>query len=478
MEGLEGRIVGGRYRILSVLGSGGFGTVCKVQHVTLERLYALKILHRQFQSDKRIVRRFEREAKAVCRIGHRNIVEVFDFGDDPDLGYYFVMEYLDGETLQAHLKRVGRMDLAAALPILQEVISAIEAAHQCSMVHRDIKPENVFLVANRDGTTTAKLLDFGLVTAVEDPSTEWMTRTHSPIGTPTYMAPEQAEGLPVDHRTDIYSLGVMMYRMLAGRPPFTGTTALAILAKHQTERVPAFSEIEPALDVPREVEEIVLKCLEKDPAKRFQATRQLFESLAVAADHADLKTTVALHPVHAWAIQHAPSLATGSRSRRIALAAAGVAVGLVMLAIGAYAFLGPGKLPHPVPDDGFATPEVIEFQDAARDATQPAPEAARPEAVSDPSPAAGTKCTLKFDSRPSGVEVYIKGERKPRVRTPDPLVLDCDVVPPELEFRLKGYITQTVPVSRVELKEKGETLVTVEMNRPRGDFLNRGILKP
>src|SRR5512137_963521 len=257
--GLVGRTLGDRYRILERIGEGGMGTVYLCEHVALGKRMAVKVLRPEFSSDEELVRRFQQEARAASQIGQENIVDVIDFGRTPDGSMYFAMEALEGESLAKVMRREGKLPLDRAFPILGQICKALGAAHARGIVHRDLKPENVILLRRDDGSDFVKVLDFGISKNGRGPETARITRAGSIIGTPEYMAPEQAAATTVDHRCDIYALGVLAYEMVTGVLPFQGDTPLATLLKHQSE--PPESPRKRRPDLPQEAETLILRAL-------------------------------------------------------------------------------------------------------------------------------------------------------------------------------------------------------------------------
>lgn len=463
---LEGRTIAGKYRVKSVLGAGGFGTVCRVEHLKLGKIYALKILHREYMSDRKMVRRFEREARAVCRIGHQNIVEVFDFGEDPDLGSFFVMENLEGEPLNDCLAREKVLDFERTINILLQLISAVEAAHNTGVVHRDLKPENVFLVPNADGTDFVKLLDFGLVTALEDESSEWITKTVGIMGTPKYMSPEHASGEEIDHRSDIYSLGVIMFRMFTGKVPFTGPTALSILAKHRTDPPPSPSDLASGNDVTPDIENLILHCLDKDPRDRVGTATDVFNRLKEAAENADCKTTVYLHPVKAALLRH--GLRPWHRvKRRWMIPILALLSALAVLAV-VVTFM-PGDPGSSGPDGGGAdTTAVQPVAPTVQHPAEPVASVPQPEILErapPDQPAVAPKCKLIVESRPSEAAVFLPGENQSRGATPLVLRLDCGALPHTVTLKKKGYRDRKAEVPIVILADKKMVNMEVDMKR-------------
>ncbi|HEY6105026.1 MAG TPA: serine/threonine-protein kinase, partial [Anaeromyxobacteraceae bacterium] len=289
--GLIGVILGDRYRLLSRIGEGGMGTVYLAEHVALGKRVAVKVLRLEYSRDEELVRRFEQEARAASQIGHENIVDVMDFGRTPGRSLYFVMEALEGESLARLIHRGGALPVDRALGVLSQICRALGAAHARGVVHRDLKPENVLLVARDDGTDLVKVLDFGISKTHGVPDGGRITRAGSIIGTPEYMAPEQAMATAVDHRCDVYAFGVLAYEMFTGSLPFQGETPLATLLKHQGEPPEPPTRRRP--DLPPEAEAMVLRALVKRPEGRQQDMSE------VAADLSRALAAVGLAPISA-----------------------------------------------------------------------------------------------------------------------------------------------------------------------------------
>jgi serine/threonine-protein kinase len=259
------------------------------QDELLSRTVAVKVLFPELAQDEQFVERFRREARAAASLNHHNIVSVYDFGEDED-SWFIVMEYVDGPTLRDIIRTDGAMDPATATEIASEVAAGLAAAHAEGIVHRDVKPANV-LIAEPAGTV--KVTDFGIARAAN--ARQGLTMPGTVLGTATYLSPEQAQGTPVDHRTDIYSLGMVLYEMLAGRPPFTGDTPVAVAYQSVRETAPAPSthnpRVSPALDA------VVMKAMAKDPAARQQSADELrSELLAAGRTVVDPDATAAIVP--------------------------------------------------------------------------------------------------------------------------------------------------------------------------------------
>ena len=270
---LLGKTVAGRYRLISRLGSGGMSNVYLARHVLIDRLVAVKTLRRDLSRDPIQRDRFIREARAVNRINHENIVEITDFGETDDGLVYLVMEYVPGEPLLDALVDApfapGR-----ALHVAEQIGTALGRAHQMGVVHRDLKPENVLLVPTREVNDEVKILDFGIAKIMDAPS---LTGSQQIFGTPGYIAPEYIQSTAIDGRADLYSLGVILYEMVTGALPFDYKYPGDLLVKHVTERPVPPSERHPTVEPA--MERLILRCLEKDPSNRFRDAYHFLEEL-------------------------------------------------------------------------------------------------------------------------------------------------------------------------------------------------------
>jgi len=270
----------GNYRITAKLGEGGMGVVYLAEHPVIGKKVAMKAIHPELSKNSDVVSRFVTEAKAVNQIGHEHIVDIADFGNTPEGEFYFVMEYLQGESLSDRLRRENRLNAGAALSITAQIADALNASHEQGIIHRDLKPENIFLCLNRGpGRDFVKVLDFGLAKlTLSDQKVSHKTRTGSVMGTPYYMSPEQCEGkIEIDHRADIYSLGVLLFEMLTGKVPFGGDGYGEIIVKHVTMPPPSVRSINDEL--PEELDLILYRALAKDRDQRFQTMHEFQEAL-------------------------------------------------------------------------------------------------------------------------------------------------------------------------------------------------------
>ncbi|HET7506006.1 MAG TPA: protein kinase [Kofleriaceae bacterium] len=287
-EQLVGRVIGGKYQIVRLLGEGGMGTVYQAQQRTMNRMVALKLIRPDVVGKHDAVARFHKEMMVTAKIEHPNTVRLYDFGED-DGQLYLAMEFLAGVSLRHVIDKVGRLDLLRTVRIARQVGNALGACHEHGVVHRDLKPDNVMLLESYGERDFVKVLDFGIAKSLDQDLR--LTETGRPIGTPAYMAPEQAMGRAVDARTDLYALGVMLYRMTSGRVPFDAPTMGSMLLAHATQPPPPVRTLAP--DTSPQLAELIMQLLEKEPAARPATAAEVVARLDACAQEVGAMATVA-----------------------------------------------------------------------------------------------------------------------------------------------------------------------------------------
>jgi len=273
-----GRVINRKYRILRIIGEGGMGVVYEIEHLGLEKRFAMKVLHPSLAMDRETILRFKREAKAASKIGHENIVMYSDVDEDENNIPFIVMELLFGESLQDKLSREGKIPISESVDIMLQVLSALAEAHGKGIVHRDLKPENIFLIQMGTRKNLVKILDFGLAKFKESPDAESITKDGAILGTPLYMAPEQlVKGGLVDGRTDIFACGVILYHTITGKLPFESPTITGLLYEIVNTIPKHPSEVDSS--IPKGLGDAIFKALNKNPEDRFQTALQMALSI-------------------------------------------------------------------------------------------------------------------------------------------------------------------------------------------------------
>jgi eukaryotic-like serine/threonine-protein kinase len=349
LDPLVGKIVDSRYEVLEPLGEGGMGTVYKVRHVTLNRLFAMKALRRDLALDAALSQRFIHEARATAAIKHPGVVSISDFGVLEDGIPYFVMELLVGETLAVRMRARGPLPPRDAIGIAQRIADALSASHAANVIHRDLKPENVFLV----GASDVRIVDFGAAKIVGGSK---LTRPGVVFGTPYYMSPEQAAGQPIDGRADVYSLGILVFEMLTGRVPFEADTYMGVLTKHMFQQPPKPSEAIASGVRLGVLEDVVMRALEKEPSARYASMTEVRKALDDAEKNrvsdAPPARTQPLVPLGTMRLSTAEriersvekQLAREKLLRRKQVTTAAVAMAITLLALGSVAvFVSKGR---------------------------------------------------------------------------------------------------------------------------------------
>lgn len=474
----------GEYHIENKLGQGAFGTVYKATHPLIGKVVAIKVLATKLSVDPEMVSRFVAEARSVNQIRHRNIIDIFSFGKLADGRQYYVMEYLDGEPLDALIDRETKLSIKDALPILRAIAKALDAAHAKGVAHRDLKAENVFLGRDSDGGLFPKLLDFGIAKLMgREEAIKHKTRTGAPMGTPYYMSPEQCLGKDVDHRTDIYAFGVLVYRMLTGVYPFDADDYMSILMQQLNIAPSPPSMHVPTL--PSTIDDVVLWLLAKDAGERPPDLRTAVRALEQAAQDAGID----IGPVATWDASSTPGTAAyktqppprKTSSAPIALAATTAppstasaptvgppaksksklplfaAVGGAVVIAGVVAVFALGgskseKKPAPAVEPAVAPAPVAPVPTPP---PAPAPTPAPP-----PTP---TTAIITVAGVPDGTEVLVGG--KVVGVAPGPVQLDRSSTAVVLTFRAEGY----VPASKSVVPDGDKPLdVTLKKKAARG----------
>jgi eukaryotic-like serine/threonine-protein kinase len=321
-----GDVIAGRYELVELIGRGGMSSVWKAHDRLLDRTIAIKLLHEQFTLDEEYVERFRREARSVAQLSHPNIVTVIDRGEDEGR-QYIVFEYVDGENLKQLIERSGPLPVRDALLLTLQMARALGFAHERGLIHRDVKPQNVLL--SEDGQP--KMTDFGIARSVD---VEGVTITGTVLGTSEYIAPEQARGQRVDALTDVYSLGVLLYELLAGRVPFQGESFVAIALRHVNEPAPSVLELRP--DCPPRVGLAVERAMAKRPEQRFESMRELCAELEACLYELDSSSEEATMISRGPIAPPRPPRPARKRRRRVAIlwpiAAVAAVIGVAGLA--------------------------------------------------------------------------------------------------------------------------------------------------
>ncbi|MEN0067961.1 MAG: serine/threonine-protein kinase, partial [Myxococcota bacterium] len=349
-------ILADRYEVESEVGRGGMGTVYRARQVGLERTVALKILRPSTHADdaEAFEKRFQREAETLAKFDHPNIVRIYDFGSTRSGQPFLAMEFVEGPRL-SDLVRNGPMSAAELLPLMVQVCKGLRYAHQRGAVHRDLKPGNLLIKEDDEGRRQLKIVDFGVVKLVDDEQT--LTGEGLILGSPHCMAPEQVRGDEVDHRVDIYAFGVLLFRCLTGVYPFQRNNVAATMMGHLNDAVPSIKSVAPEIVVPDGVEEIIARCMEKDPADRFATVDEILDELAILLNvpSSALRSTGGVtHPSMHSRRSHQSSrgqvIRRPSARRSLALVALGATLGVALVA----AALVSGDWQ----DDGTPVPEI------------------------------------------------------------------------------------------------------------------------
>jgi serine/threonine-protein kinase len=424
------------YQVTGRLGEGGMGTVYAGVQPVIGKQVAIKVLLREFASNAEVVNRFIQEARAANQARSRYIVDIFSFGELNDGRHYFVMEQLDGKSLREVLNEKKVLSFDDGNAILRGMAKGLHAAHEKGIIHRDIKPENIMVLEEEDGTLTAKILDFGIAKLQGNMANpDFATKTGAAMGTPFYMSPEQCRGVDVDHRTDIYAVGIIMFEMFAGELPFKANSYIELVNKHLFASPPELRTLNP--EASAQLEAFTMRCIAKNPDERPQSMKHFLSELTelVPSLHRTHPSAVRLTPVSDTPYTP-PGAGDGAASVETAAPRSKLGLILVLLAaivlgvggVGAYLVLKKGGEQKPLGGGGAGG--------TAGGATQPAAEV----------DARAAPAVVKLSTEPAGATVFLDGEKQEKT-TP----LEVERSPGNVELRviLEGY---TGIEARLELK--------------------------
>ena len=451
----DGQILENKYKILRKIGQGGMGVVYEARHVDLKLAVAIKVLHPSEADDPNMIARFRVEAQSAASIKHPNVVDVTDFGLTPDRRPFFVMEYLSGESLADRLDRLGYLNERMIVEVTDQILGGLGSAHRKGIIHRDLKPENVLFSKTDNGRETIKILDFGIAKIIGGNVTQPgiaiddrpQTRRGIVLGTPGYMAPETITGTgKIDARSDLFSVGVILYEMLCGRRPFIGSTFNETMMATATKSVPRPTSIRS--DIPEAMERLVLTSLAKDPFERFQTTEEFIHHLTAAAvgrvpsDARNCKTKVGMPSIVPSAPEKGPPptrhrTATRykgpARRRRLVIPVSPWAILFVFALAGAAYYLFFHKTPF----------RTIDHDDELTIADRKSPNKRIQSTKNDTTSHTGTpvkitRTTLWLDILPRNAQVEIDGT----LTTLRPIMVPNSDEPLEMTFFARGYVTK------------------------------------
>lgn len=398
---LIGTVLAGNYEILEVLGQGGMGVVYRGKHSLMERVVAIKMLLSQLISDTNSVKRFQQESKAAARLKHPHIIDVYDFGISPAGQPYIVMEFLEGTPLSDLIKKEGQIGVERSIKLISQACDALDHAHKQGVVHRDLKPSNIVLTQYDEEKDYVKVVDFGVAKLIEvgnNNEGQRLTQAGEVCGSPVYMSPEQCMGQDLDARSDIYSMGIVLYETLTGKLPILGKTMVDTMSKHISEPPVPFNEARPDLYIPERLEWVVLKAMAKEPGQRHQTMEEFKLDLDLAIPRPGRSTVLRTQE------QKSPMGSMVGFVKEVPIWTWAAAVAL-MVAAG-------GIIVHAVTDKGAAPAKV----------QAPAPQAAPTTTPSQPAPQAATTqpATSPQTTTPAATKTVAAPVVETPVKTPKP----------------------------------------------------------
>ena len=475
-----------KYQVIRRIGEGGMGLVFEAMHTVIEKQVAMKVLREDFSKRPEVVERFRQEAKSASRIGHQNIVDISDFGTTPLGQSYFVMEFLEGEDLANVLARDGTVGMERSLHIMIQCCQALGAAHDKGIVHRDMKPENIFLTARGGDPDFVKIVDFGIakMSDIETPGEPGrkLTKTGMIFGTPEYMSPEQAAGKHLDHRVDIYALGVILFELATGRVPFVGDSFMGILTQHMFEEPPSLREVNPQVKISSELELVITRALSKDPDARYQTMKDLEDALIEAGQgrltHATLHgygepVKTRARPLRMVDPTSATDELAAAKGGRGGLVAAFVILMLVGGAGAAWWFTQRGEASTVATNDPV-TPEPATADSPPIEPDDEGETEVNGSGATDEGPAIGadppTHVPVTIETRPGdGAEVSVDGHEE----------LSCDATPCTIEAPVGENLVFTARLGRstgtLELEPSEATTVQIALVPQRTRGRRRGM---
>ena len=442
-DALLGAILADKYRVVRQIGRGGMGIVYEGEHIGLGKRVAIKLMLEKYTHDGEATRRFQREAIAASKIGNPHIIDVIDVGVAADGRSFVVMELLSGLPLSQVIEMTGPLPPWRAVAIMRQVLRAVGAAHAKGIIHRDLKPDNIFIISQDDHHDFVKLLDFGISKMI-DPDEQVaftkLTTTGVVMGTPLYMAPEQAMGMPIERHADLYACGVILYEMLAGKPPFEGATYAHLVAKLITQQPPLLSDVRPGL--PGALVTAVHRALEKEPRDRFQSAEQFLATLPGDKTPSMIELAGTLDSSSGQvAVLPQPRLQAsrrglGKKWPLYVVLASAVAAGGVLT----FLTLQPADEPAPIAAPTAAPATPVEPAGAAGPSVQPIPEPT----------ATVTTGLLHVTSVPVGATVWVDGVEKGK----SPLQITLAPGPYKVRVTLDGHEPSTELPTEVLAKER------------------------